>query len=84
MKRSFPKFEKRLSDIGLREKVEKRSLSHQVTLTDLYEGDHSQSVVAARKDVYSWLFKQGKSNVEIARLFDRAPSSVWKLKREQQ
>jgi hypothetical protein len=82
MKRSFTKFVARLDSIGLRPDVEKRSLSHHVSLQDLYEGtDRAPSIVAARRDVYTWLMKKGKGNNEIARLFDRAPSGVQRLTR---
>lgn len=79
MKRSFAKFEARLKSIGLLDKVEKRSLALHVSLRDLYDGGHAPSIVAARRAVYSWLVKEGKSINEVARLFDRIPSGVYKL-----
>jgi hypothetical protein len=82
MKRSFSRFEERLDAIGLRGKIEARALAHHVSLFDLYEGpDRASSIVAARKDVYGWLMKEGKSFNEVARLFDRAANGVWKMTR---
>jgi DNA-binding CsgD family transcriptional regulator len=83
VKRSFKKFTARLDKIELRQMLEERSLVHHVSLLDLYEGpDRAWSIVAARKDVYMWLLGEGKSVNEIARIFDRAPSSVWKMTRK--
>lgn len=80
MKRSFKKFTERLEHIGLREPLEKRARAHHISLLDLYEGPSlAQSVKTARKNVYLWLVGEGKGINEIARLFDRAPSSVWKM-----
>ena len=80
MKRSFAKFVARLDSIGLRADVEKRSLAHHVSLQDLYEGpNRAMSIATARRAVYLWLMKEGKSTNEIARLFDRAPNGVWKM-----
>jgi hypothetical protein len=80
--RSFRKFTDRLNAIGLFKEIEKRSLAHHVTIQDLYQGaDRAQSIVAARRAVYRWLMKEGKGINEIARLFDRAPSGVWKMTR---
>ncbi len=79
MKRSFKKFTDRLEASGLLGRVESRALNLHVSLQDLYEGPYSTSVVAARKVVYTWLSKEGKSINEIARLFDRSPSGVAKL-----
>jgi len=81
-KRSYSRFVSRLTEIGLRDRVEMRSLKLYVTLQELYEGnDHSPSITVARRAVYVWLAKEGKGYNEIARLFDRAPSGVWKLMR---
>ena len=79
MKRSFRKFATRLDKSGLRKGVEKRALSLHVSLQELYEGARVPSIVAARKAIYLWLTKEGKSINEIAVLFDRAPNGVWKL-----
>lgn len=76
--RSFKKFSARLDAIGLRATIEKRALVLHVSLRDLYEVQGTSSA-AARRAVYQWLMKEGKSINEIARLFDRAPSGVWKL-----
>jgi hypothetical protein len=85
LKRSFGKFVLRLQDIGLAGKVEARARRAHVSLRDLYEGPgRAPSINAARRDVYIWLFTQGKGNNEIARLFDRAPSGVLKLIREKE
>jgi hypothetical protein len=82
MKRSFQNFVKRLDAIGLHEKVEIRSLKHHVSLLELYEGpSRATSISAARRAVYQWLMKEGKSVNEVARLFDRAPNGVWKMTR---
>ena len=82
MKRSFEKFVDRLEAIGLRTKVEARALHSHVSLRDLYMAQgRARSIAAARRSVYVWLIKTGKSNIEIARLFDRAPSGVLKLTR---
>lgn len=82
-KRSFRKFSTRLREIGLLEDVESRALEAHVSLQDLYEGPYrAPSIAAARRKVYGWLAIQGKGNNEIARLFDRAPSGVMKLMRE--
>ena len=82
MKRSFDKFEARLTAIGLREKIEARAVALHVTLRDLYEGpDKAPSIVGARRAVYTWLMGKGKGLNEVARLFDRAPSGVLKLTR---
>lgn len=79
-KRSYAKFVKRLEGIGMLSTVEARALKLHVSLRDLYEGpDRAQSIVAARRAVYQWLLKEGKSVNEVARLFDRAPSGVWKM-----
>lgn len=79
MKRSFRDFVTHLIAIGLRKEIESRALSLHVTLRELYEGDRAPSIVAARRDIYKWLMKNGKSLNEVARIFDRAPSGVWKL-----
>jgi len=80
MKRSFTKFVTRLDAIDLHKDVESRALKHHVSLRELYDGpSRAQSIAAARRDVYEWLVKEGKSINEIARLFDRAPSGVWKM-----
>lgn len=81
MKRSFAKFTARLDAIGLREKIEKRALAFHVSLEELYDGPRAPSVIAARRDVYSWLMKEENSFNEVARLFDRAANGVWKLTR---
>lgn len=78
-KRSFKEFTARLSEIGLLAGTEMRSLALHVSLNDLYEGPAAPSVTAARRAVYTWLASQGKGNNEIARLFDRAPSGIFKL-----
>jgi DNA-binding CsgD family transcriptional regulator len=81
--RSFNKFVVRLESIGVRAKVEKYALSYRITLRELYEGpNRAPSITAARRDVYLWLMAGGKGNNEIARLFDRTPSSVSSLTRE--
>lgn len=76
--RSFRKFAARLELIGLRGQIERRTLALHVSLRDLYEVQGTSSATA-RRAVYQWLMKEGKSINEIARLFDRAPSGVWKL-----
>lgn len=82
-KRSFQTFARRLKKIGLHAAIEKRALMLHVSLRDLYEGaNRAQSISAARKSVYLWLMRQGKSINEIARLFDRAPNGVWKMMKE--
>jgi hypothetical protein len=83
MKRSFTKFSERLEAIGLFEKVLDRTLQEHVTLRALYEepAGRGSSTIAARRVVYLWLMKKGKSINEVARLFDRAPSGVLKLTR---
>lgn len=79
-KRSYEKFVKRLTEIGMLSNVEARASRMHVSLRELYEGpNRATSITAARRYVYSWLSKQGKGNNEIARLFDRAPSGVLKL-----
>lgn len=83
MTRSFQKFTQRLKTIGLRDQIEKRCLTLNVSMRDLYEGpDRAQSIAAARRSVYGWLITKGKGINEIARLFDRAPNGVWKLTRK--
>lgn len=82
MKRSFAKFTARLQDIGLYDKVEKRALKLHVTVRELYEGPKGGSIAVARRAVYLWLIEEGKGTNEIARLFDRAPSGVWKMTRK--
>ena len=83
MTRSFRKFLVRLDGAGMRAKIERLALVHYVTLRELYEGkDLAPSIVAARRSVYSWLVKEGKSVNEVARLFDRAPNGVWKMTRK--
>lgn len=79
MKRSFGTFLTRLDETGLLDKIQARALKHHVSLSGLYDGDRSPSVIAARRDVYSWLVRSGKSVNEVARLFDRAPNGVLKL-----
>ena len=81
MKRSFANFVKRLDAIGLRDKIEVRSLGFHVSLEELYGGaSRAQSISAARRAVYKWLTKErGKSINEVARLFDRSPNGVWKM-----
>lgn len=80
MKRSFKKFVERLEHIGLRDPIEKRVRIEHVSLQELYEGPNlAQSVKTARKKIYLWLLGEGKGINEVARLFDRAPSSVWKM-----
>lgn len=82
-KRSFTRFVRRLELIGLRVDIEQRALKLHVSLQDLYEGpDRAPSISAARKAVYIWLMDKGKGGNEIARLFDRAPNSVWKMTRK--
>lgn len=82
MKRSYDKFTKRLVDAGLLLYVQERSLRMHVSLYDLYLAGHKvPSVVAARRSVYRELMKSGKSINEVARLFDRSVSGVWKLTR---
>jgi len=82
MTRSYPDFLKRLKAIGLHDAIEMRALKKYVSLRSLYEGpDMATSVIAARKDVYRWLVKRGRSVNEVARLFDRAPNGVWKMTR---
>jgi hypothetical protein len=82
VKRSFQTFRSRLAAIGLGREVEKIALAAHVSLHELYDGDRAPSIVAARRAVYLRLAKDGKSINEIARLFDRAPSGVWKLTRK--
>ena len=80
MTRSFTKFYVRIEAIGLRAGIEKRARTHHVTLRDLYDGpNRAPSITAARRAVYRWLTDEGKGNNEIARLFDRTPSSVSNL-----
>lgn len=79
--RSFKKFTARLDAIGLRSKIEKRALALHVSLEELYDGPHAPSIIAARRAVYLWLMKEGKSINEVARLFDRSANGVWKLAR---
>lgn len=79
MKRSFAKFTARLDAIGLREKIEKRALTFHVSLEELYDGPRAPSITAARRAVYSWLVKEGKSFNEVGHLFDRSANGVWKL-----
>jgi hypothetical protein len=80
--RSFRKFSLRLDKIKLRRAIEGSALAHHISLRDLYEGSNrAQSVSAARRAVYLWLMREGKSINEVARLFDRAPNGVWKLTR---
>ena len=83
--RNFRKFVTRLDAIGLRTKIEVRALQLHVSLRDLYEGGGAgrvpPSIANARRFIYLWLMKEGQGNNEIARLFDRAPNSVWKLTR---
>ena len=83
MSRSYTKFVTRLEAVALRADVEKRALSYNVTLAELYEGaDRAPSVVAARRAVYLWLKKYKKrGNNEIARLFDRSNASISRLTR---
>jgi hypothetical protein len=78
MTRSFDKCAKRLGNHGLYVSIEDRAHKHGVSLRELYEG-RATSIIAARRDVYSWLVKNGKSVNEVARLFDRAPNGVWKM-----
>lgn len=83
MNRSYKTFVKRLTDIGLFDEVLDRALTAHVTLRDLYEGpDKATSIAAARRAIYGWLVKEGKSVNEVARLFDRAPNGVWKMTRK--
>lgn len=80
--RDYRKFTVRLTAANLLKDVEKRALALHVSLHDLYEGpDRTQSVAAARRAVYLWLTREGKGINEIARLFDRAPSGIWKMTR---
>ena len=82
MKRSFQKFSERLEAAGLYSQVLERTLKRHVSLIELYEGPiKAPSIVAARRDVYKWLMKEGKGLNEVARLFDRAPNGVLKLTR---
>lgn len=80
MKRSFSKFEARLDATGLRGEVESRARKLRVSLRELYDGAHAPSIVAARRAIYTWLIDEGKSINEVARLFDRIPSGVHKLR----
>lgn len=83
MKRSFQKFTARLDAIGLLKNVEARAIALHVSLRDLYAGpNRATSIAAARRAVYLWLMREGKSVNEIARLFDRAPNGVWKITRK--
>jgi len=78
--RSFKKFVKRLQETGLLHAIDKRIGASHVSLRDLYEGPgRAPSIHQARKNIYAWLMKEGKGNNEIARLFDRAPSGIWKM-----
>ncbi len=79
MKRSYPKFVKRLATVGLLAGIEERAMAHHVSLRELYEANGASSIVAARRDVYLWLKKEGKNGNEIAKLFDRALSGVQKM-----
>jgi hypothetical protein len=80
--RDYRKFTARLTAANLLKDVEKRALALHVSLRDLYEGpDRAQSIAVARRAVYLWLMREGKGINEIARLFDRAPSGVWKMTR---
>jgi len=79
MTRSFSKFQERLRTTGLFGRVESRTLNHHVSLQDLYEGRHTASVVAARREVYSWLIREGKSVSEVADLFDRERAGIRKM-----
>jgi hypothetical protein len=82
VKRSFSKFVARLDAIGLHVKIETRALQLHVSLRDLYAGQgRVPSIAVARRAVYLWLVKEGMGYNGIARLFDRAPNSVWKLTR---
>ena len=67
MKRSFTKFLARLDDDDLRASVEGRALAEYVSLRALYEGPGVRSITAARRSVYQWLMKSGKSLNEVAR-----------------
>lgn len=80
-RRSYTNFVERLTAIGLLAEVEARTLKKHVTLLDLYKGHcgRGSSTAAARRAVYKWLMSEGKSINEVARLFDRAPSGVFKL-----
>ena len=79
--RSFEKFVERLNAVGLRNGVQELSLASHVSLRELYEGPIAPSIIAARRTVYSWLMGEGKGVNEIARLFDRAPSGIFKMTR---
>ncbi len=81
MKRSFKRFSDRLVNAELYLKIQALALKHHVLLSELYDGDKSPSIISARRAVYVWLIRQGKSVNEVARLFDRAPSGVWKMTR---
>ena len=79
MKRSFDKFTGRLIDARLTDEIWDIARKKHVTLRELYEASATASVVAARKEVYTWLKRTGKSPVEIGKLFDRASSGILKL-----
>lgn len=81
MTRSFSKFERRLRDADLYDKLERLSLSKHVSLRDLYEAPRMISIRIARRAAYLWLMKRGKSVNEIALLFDRAPSGIHRMTR---
>ena len=81
MKRSYDGFARRLREVGLKARATAIATKHAVTLQQLYEAPATASVVAARKDVYAWLKRSGKSPGEIGKLFDRAPNGILKLLR---
>lgn len=82
MKRSFDKFTQRLEAIGLHGQIQERAVKLHVSLRDLYEGPRAPSIVRARRAVYVWLIKQGKGVNEVARIFDRTPSTISNLKKK--
>lgn len=49
---------------------------HFVRTQEIYLDAKSASIIAARLEVWHWLTLIGKSHGDIARLFDRDPSSV--------
>lgn len=74
---AFGEFASRLLEVGLHSLMVKISVTYHVALVDVYEGPRTKNTIRARRACWLHLKQQcGFSDAEVARLFDRNPSTI--------